>query len=83
MRQLASMHHPILARTPMNVQQLQSSQQKSTGAKSQSCSKRSSNLPSQENFLAFGGCLECETYCITALGWLKKEEDEQFTTHCY
>ena len=31
-----------------------------------------------ENFLATGDCFECNTYHITALGWLKKEDDEQF-----
>ena len=25
----------------------------------------------------FGGCLGCNMYQVTALGWLKKEEDEQ------
>ena len=31
-----------------------------------------------ENFLATGGCFECITYRVTALGCLKKEDDEQF-----
>ena len=33
----------------------------------------------KENFLATGCCFERNTYRVTALGWLKKEEeDEQF-----
>ena len=39
--------------------------------------KRSSKGPSSENFLATGSFLKHNTYCITALGCLKKE-DEQF-----
>ena len=32
----------------------------------------------QENSLATGGCFERNTYRVTALGWLKKEDDMQF-----
>ena len=31
-----------------------------------------------ENFMAIGGYFDYYTYCVTELGWLKKEEDEQF-----
>ena len=50
---------------------------KSQGAKSHSRSKRSSNWPSQTS-----GYLERNTYRVTALGWLKKEEKkiEQLTS---
>ena len=30
----------------------------------------------KNSLLATGGCLKCITYCVTALGWLQKEEDE-------
>ena len=33
--------------------------------------------PPPENSLATGGCFECNTDRVTALGWLKKAEDEQ------
>ena len=51
-----------------------------------------------QNSLATGGCFECNTYRITALGWLKKERKKMnnsefrlfqvchfkiVTTHCY
>ena len=29
-----------------------------------------------DNFLTTGGCFECNTYRITALGWLNKEEED-------
>ena len=41
-------------------------------------SKQSTKAPPLENSLATGGCLECNTDRVTALGWLKKEENEQF-----
>ena len=40
---------------------------------SQLHSKQNAKAPPQENSLATGGCFECNTYRITALGWLKKE----------
>ena len=40
-------------------------------------SKQSTKAPSLENSLATGGCFECNTDRVTALGWLKKAEDEQ------
>ena len=39
-------------------------------------SKQSSNDLFPENFMTIGGCFGCYTYCVTALGWLKKEEKE-------
>ena len=53
----------------------QSSLQKCAGGKSQLRSKRSLNEPSPEKFLSIGGFFECYTYRVTALGWLKKEEE--------
>ena len=55
----------------------QSSLQKGTGGKSQLCSKQSSNGPFTENFLTIGGNLERYMYRVTALGWLKKEEERK------
>ena len=52
----------------------QSSLQKSTSGKSQLHSKQSSKGPSPENFMTIGGCFKCNTYRVTALGWLKKKE---------
>ena len=40
---------------------------------SQLRSKQSKKVPSPENFLATGGCFECNTYRVTAVGCLKKE----------
>ena len=54
------------------------SRSKSTEVKSQSRSITSSKCTPQENSLAIGRCFKCNIYRITALGWLKKEEDEQF-----
>ena len=52
---------------------------KSAEVMSLSRSTPSSKCTPQENSLATGGCFEHNTYRITALGWLKKEEeDEQF-----
>ena len=60
----------------------QSSPQEGESGKSQLCSRQSSNVPSPDNFMTIGGCFECYTYRVTALGWLKKNErkkgDEQF-----
>ena len=65
----------------------QSSPQNITSGKSQLCLKQGSNKLSIKNFMAIGGCFECYTYCIMALGWVKKKkerkkerkkEDEQF-----
>ena len=52
---------------------------KSAEVMSQLCSTASSKCIPQENSLATGGCFKRNTYRVTALGWLKKEEeDEQF-----
>ena len=40
--------------------------------------KQSLKGTSPENFMTIGGCFECYTYRVMALGCLKKEEDEQF-----
>ena len=53
-------------------------QLKSTGVMLQLRSKRSTKAPPPDNFLATGGSFEHNTFPITALDWLKKEEDEQF-----
>ena len=55
----------------------QSSPQKIAGVRSQLRSKRSSNGPPSENFLATGGFFERNTYRVTALGWLKKKEERK------
>ena len=39
--------------------------------------KTKQNRPSPENFLTIGGYFEHYTYCVTALGWLKKDEEEE------
>ena len=52
----------------------QSSPQKIAGVRSQLRSKRSSKVPSSENFLATGGFFKRKTYRVTALGCLKKKE---------
>ena len=36
--------------------------------------------PLPENSLATGGCFECNTYRVKALGWLKKEKKERRRT---
>ena len=51
-------------------------QSKSAEVMSQLRSTPSAKCTSQENFLATGGCFEHNTYRVTALGWLKKEEYE-------
>ena len=38
-------------------------------------SKAQTAGPSSENFVTIGGCFERYTYCVTALGWLKKEDE--------
>ena len=50
---------------------------KSTGDKSQLCSKQNSNESSPGDFLTIGGYFKCYMYWITALGWLKKEEGKK------
>ena len=50
---------------------------KSVGGKFQLCSMQNSNGPSSENFMTIGGCFECYTYHVTALGWLKKREKKR------
>ena len=40
-------------------------------------SKQSSNAPSPENFLTIGGYFKRCTYHVTALSWLKKEEERK------
>ena len=80
MRQLAvkcailSQH--VHRRMMSNSQYSCSSQQKSAGAKSQSCSKRAQIDHTQRIVLniLIGGCLECNMYQVTVLGWLKKEK---------
>ena len=52
-------------------------QSKSAEVMSQLCSTTSSKCTPQENFLATGGCFERNTHGITALGWLKKEEEDE------
>ena len=42
--------------------------------KLQLCSKQSSKRLTRENYLAIDGCLECNTYHVVMLGWLKKDE---------
>ena len=46
----------------------QSSPQNSMGVKLQLCSKQSLKCTFLENFLATGGCFQCNTYHVTALG---------------
>ena len=46
----------------------------SAGVMSQLRSKQSAKAPPSENFLATGGCFECNTSHVIALGWLKKEK---------
>ena len=55
----------------------QSFLQVSAGNKSQLRSKKSSNEPSPENFLTIGGYFEHYMYRVAALGWLKKEDEEE------
>ena len=33
-------------------------------------------MPS-ENFMATGDCFKCNMYYVTAIGWLKKEDEER------
>ena len=40
-------------------------------------SKAHMNHLQAENFVTIGGCFECYTYHVTALGWLKKEEERK------
>ena len=47
--------------------------------KSQLRSKRSSNGPSPENFLAISGYFERNTYRVMALRWLKKERKKKIS----
>ena len=65
---LRLMRHPILARASTNgFQQCKPScysQQESQGAKSQPCSKRSSNWPFLENFLAFCRLQQASRYGV-------------------
>ena len=76
------MHHPSMCTdewcpTASNLFS-QSSPQKSAGVMSQLRSTPSSNCPPPEKFLATGGCFIRNMYCVTVLGCLKKEKDEQF-----
>ena len=86
-RQLRLMCHPILAHASKNgFQQCKPSwysQQDSQGAKSQPCSKQSSNWPFPGNFLAFGACLDCNRHRVMVLGWLKKDSDFRLFQVCH
>ena len=76
------MHHPRMCALTNGVQHpvhsapSWSSPQKSQGSKSQLCSKQNSNGPSLENFLIIGGFFESYMYCVTVLGKLKKQDDD-------
>ena len=60
---------------------------KITRVRSQLRSKQSSKGPPSENFLATGGFFECNTYCVMALGCLKKKEERRrwtiLTFNCF
>ena len=45
---------------------------------SQLRSKQSAKAPPPENSLATGGSFECNTFLVTALDWLKKEDHNKF-----
>ena len=51
-----------------------SPQKKQTVSPSYAQSKAQKDHRSPENFVTIGGCFECYTYHVTALGWLKKKE---------